>query len=475
IVQSIMPDPDLDSLLSRLLKSTTRYFGAERGALFWFPEDNCRKPPIVRATCHLTEQEVFAPAFRSHLALVFEAFRQNTIQTIREGHKQERRYLTRAILCLPFKINGICRGVLYHDNTYLPDCFNFLSRDQLNQLTHTLGSFIEHACGISRDMARLAAETMPRHEQTTAAVLIGESPEMRQVLDRTDKIAATDSTVLIQGETGTGKELIATRLHESGDRRDRPLIIVDPTAVPEGLVESELFGHEKGAFTGADRRRKGRLELAHHGTLFIDEVGEIPKSVQVKLLRALQEKTITRLGGTQPIYTDFRLIAATNRDLAGEVAAGRFREDLFYRLNVIPISLPPLRRRKADIPLLVRYFLKRYATRYNRSGLALTAEDEKRLLAYDWPGNIRELKNMVERGVLLAADGQLALHLENKAADLRGDPFADLPTLDELQRRYIRFVLDRTGGKISGPDGAARMLGMKRTSLYHRLKKLNIR
>ncbi|MFW6237119.1 MAG: sigma 54-interacting transcriptional regulator, partial [Desulfosudaceae bacterium] len=177
----------------------------------------------------------------------------------------------------------------------------------------------------------------------------------------------------------------------------------------------------------------------------------------------------------QPIYTDFRLIAATNRDLAGEVAAGRFREDLFYRLNVIPISLPPLRRRKADIPLLVRYFLKRYATRYNRSGLALTAEDEKRLLAYDWPGNIRELKNMVERGVLLAADGQLALHLENKAADLRGDPFADLPTLDELQRRYIRFVLDRTGGKISGPDGAARMLGMKRTSLYHRLKKLNIR
>ncbi|MFO8048168.1 MAG: sigma 54-interacting transcriptional regulator, partial [Desulfosudaceae bacterium] len=277
IIQALMPDPNLDSLLNRLLKSTTRYFGAERGALFWFTDQSRKKPPELRATCHLTEQEVFAPAFRSHLALVFEAFRQDAIQTVRSGRKNKGRYQTRAILCLPFKVSGATRGVLYHDNTYLPDCFNSLSRDQLNRLTHTLGSYIEHARGISRGMVKLAAETTSRAGPAVDSDLIGESPQMRKILEQTDKIAATDSTALILGETGTGKELIATRLHEAGPRRDRPLIIMDPTAVPEGLVESEMFGHEKGAFTGADRRRRGRLEMAHKGTLFIDEVGEIPK------------------------------------------------------------------------------------------------------------------------------------------------------------------------------------------------------
>ncbi|MFO8049440.1 MAG: sigma 54-interacting transcriptional regulator, partial [Desulfosudaceae bacterium] len=186
-------------------------------------------------------------------------------------------------------------------------------------------------------------------------------------------------------------------------------------------------------------------------------------------------KTITRVGGNQAIYSDFRLIAATSRDLAEEVAAGRFREDLYYRLNVIPIALPPLRDRRADIILMARHFLKRYATRYNRPGLELSPADEQRLLDYDWPGNVRELKNLVERGVLLAVDGRLALNLEHENSAPAGDPFADLPTLDELQRRYIRFILEKTGGKISGPDGAAELLGMKRTSLYNRMKKLNIR
>jgi transcriptional regulator with GAF, ATPase, and Fis domain len=259
------------------------------------------------------------------------------------------------------------------------------------------------------------------------------------------------------------------------NRREKPLIIVDPTTITEGLVESELFGHEKGAFTGADRRKKGRLEFAHLGTLFIDEVGEISKSVQVKLLRALQEKTTMRVGGTTPIFTDFRLIAATNRDLAKEVAGGRFREDLYYRLNVIPIVVPPLRDRKDDIRRLAHYFLKRYAVRCKRPGMTLAPESEKILSAYHWPGNVRELKNVIERSVLLSTGDCLELNLPPSGALAKADPFSDSPTLDELQRRYIRHVLKKTRGKIGGKNGAAQILGMKRTSLYHRMKRLDIR
>ncbi len=474
IIQALLPDTEPEKLMNRLLKATNRYFGAERGALFWFADNSLKKPPALRAACNLTEKEIFASGFHSHLALVFEAFRTNTIQTVREGSRQSRRYHTRAILCLPFEVDGVTRGVLYHDNAYLPDCFNFLNRDQLNQLKHTLGSYIEHACGIRRGMEKLAEESLPLQQQGAEPEIIARSPEMINLLRQTDKIAATDSTVLLLGETGTGKELIASRIHQHGNRRDRLLVVVDPTALPENLVESELFGHEKGAFTGADRRRKGRLELAHQGTLFIDEVGEIPKSVQVKLLRALQDKTITRLGGTRPIRTDFRLIAATNRDLAGEVAAGRFREDLYYRLNVIPLVLPPLRERRSDIIFLARHYLQRYAGRYNRPHLALEAADEEQLLAYDWPGNVRELKNMIERGVLLSSGDRLALAPNQAESGRPGGMLSDMPTLDEVQRRYIRYVLGKTGGKIGGEDGAASLLGMKRTSLYNRMKKLNI-
>jgi transcriptional regulator with GAF, ATPase, and Fis domain len=281
--------------------------------------------------------------------------------------------------------------------------------------------------------------------------------------------------VLISGETGVGKELLARRLHKMSPRRDYPLITVDPTTIPENLVESELFGHEKGAFTGADRQKNGRMVLAHGGTLFIDEVGEIPKSTQVKLLRVLQEKTLVRVGGTQTISSDFRLVAATNRDLAEEVAAGRFREDLFYRLNVVPIVLPPLKERIEDVLLLSQHFLSRYAAKYNRPELGLTEDDEARLKAYNWPGNVRELKNVIERAVILSSGERLMLDPPAKRIAHANNPFADLPTLDELQRRYITFVLDKTQGQMGGPRGAAELLGMRRSSLYSRMKKLGIR
>ena len=305
--------------------------------------------------------------------------------------------------------------------------------------------------------------------------IIHHSKIMAGLLEQTDHIAGTESTVLILGETGTGKELLAKRIHEHSQRAEEPFIVVDVTTIPENLLESELFGHERGAFTGADNRKIGRLELAHKGTLFLDEVGELPLTAQTKLLRVLQEKTFNRLGGTRTISSDFRLIAATNRNLDEEVAAGRFRQDLFYRLNVIPLFLPPLRERQEDIPLLADYFIKQYGVKYKRSTVRLTDEQEKMLRSYRWPGNIRELKNVIERAVILSAENQLELNLP---ADIQPDqlnPFADLPSFEEMQRRYINYILQKTGGRISGSGGAVEILKMKRPTLYSKMRILGIR
>jgi transcriptional regulator with GAF, ATPase, and Fis domain len=394
---------------------------------------------------------------------------------IRKNAKDHLPYKEKAILCLPFQVNGNTRGVLYHDNAYVTDCFNFLDEAQLDQLTHTLSSYIERAWSLTRDFAKLASEQTIPSQPTSTVEIVGRSDLISDMMAQMAQVAATDSTVLILGETGVGKELVARRIHQMSNRRDMPLVIVDPTTIAEGLVESELFGHEKGAFTGADRRKKGRLELSHKGTLFVDEVGEIPKSIQVKLLRAIQEKTTMRVGGTKPIYTDFRLIAATNRDLAEEVVAGRFREDLYYRLNVIPMVVPPLREREDDVHRLAQYFLKRYTIRHNRPEMLFTPECERLLSAYHWPGNVRELENIIERSVLLSTGDRLELSLPSAGPLHAADPFSDSPTLDEIQRRYIQHVLKKTRGKIGGEDGAARILGMKRTSLYNRMKKLKIR
>ena len=249
---------------------------------------------------------------------------------------------------------------------------------------------------------------------------------------------------------------------------------VDLSAIPETLIESELFGHEKGAFTGADRQKPGRLELAHQGTLFIDEVGEIPVHLQTKLLRVLQEKTFVRIGASRPLSSDFRLLAATNRDLEVEVAEGRFRKDLYYRLNVVPLRVPPLRERGRDVALLAKHFLDHYGRKHNRPDIQLSSEEKEELLAYHWPGNVRELKNIIERAVLLAEEQVIGLNLPNKTEPLSNHPFEAMPTMEDLQRRYIKFVLERTGGRIGGPGGAAEILGMKRTTVYTRMKKLEM-
>jgi formate hydrogenlyase transcriptional activator len=306
------------------------------------------------------------------------------------------------------------------------------------------------------------------------AEIVGSSPAIRRVLRQAEVVAPADTPVLIQGETGTGKELIARAIHHLSGRRERTLVKLNCAAIPTGLLESELFGHERGAFTGAIERKLGRFELADKGTLFLDEVGDIPPELQPKLLRVLQEQEFERLGSTRTRKVDVRLVAATNRDLAAMVAARQFRGDLFYRLNVFPLTLPPLRERPEDIPLLVQFFVGRHARRLNRAVRSVPAEAMAALVRYPWPGNVRELENCIERAVLLSPGPELRVPVaELKAAAVPG---ADgVATLAEAEREHILAALRQANWKIGGPAGAAARLGMKRTTLQSRMQKLGIR
>ena len=292
------------------------------------------------------------------------------------------------------------------------------------------------------------------------------------VLEKVGRVAPTDATVLICGETGTGKELFARAIHSNSRRKDKPLIKVNCAALPAGLVESELFGHEKGAFTGAIARRIGRFELSDRGTIFLDEIGELPLETQVKLLRVLQEHEFDRVGGGAPIKVNVRVIAATNRDLQKAVREKLFREDLFYRLNVFPIALPPLRDRLEDVPLLVQFLLDRFATRIGRRVDGVSHETMERLTAYSWPGNVRELENILERAVILATGPTLEL-----APDILGGFVPETAAagarlaLEDVEREHIQNVLVQTGWVIDGPKGAAILLGLHPNTLRSRLKK----
>ncbi len=305
------------------------------------------------------------------------------------------------------------------------------------------------------------------------AEIIGESLGLKRVLKQVETVAATDVTVLILGETGTGKDLIARAIHNLSSRQGQTLVKLNCAAIPTGLLESELFGHEKGAFTGAISQKVGRLELAHRGTLFLDEVGDLPLELQPKLLRALQEKEFERLGGTRTIPVDARLIAATNRNLEKLVADREFRSDLYYRLRVFPITIPPLRERREDIPLLVRYFVSKHSRRLNRHIETIPPDIMKALTRWDWPGNIRELENFIERAVILSSGPALRAPLAELEMPSSAPPPEDA-TLKSTEREHILRVLRETKGVIAGASGAAARLGLKRTTLNSKLKKLDI-
>jgi len=310
--------------------------------------------------------------------------------------------------------------------------------------------------------------------------IVGVSDPLLYVMHKVRQVAPGDTSVLILGETGVGKELIARTIHDESPRSSGPFVVVNCAALPPNLIESELFGHERGAFTGAERQRHGRFELAHGGTLFLDEIGEMPLEMQPKLLRVLQEGQLERVGGSETIAVDVRVITATNRDLKVDMEAGHFREDLFYRIAVYPITVPPLGDRREDIPLLVEHFVQHFAQRRGLRIDEIPAEVMRRLRAYNWPGNVRELQNVIERAVLTTTDAvlRLAEPLQSAANEKASTPEngSDAPdeTLDEVERRYIVRVLEATGGKISGAGGAAEILGLHANTLRYRMKKLGI-
>ncbi|GKS59138.1 hypothetical protein YTPLAS18_26650 [Nitrospira sp.] len=325
---------------------------------------------------------------------------------------------------------------------------------------------------------QLEQENLFLREEMTASMdvssLVGESPALQKALKAVEQVAPTDSTVLITGETGTGKELVAQAVHQLSTRKDRPLITVNCAALPPSLIESELFGHEKGAFTHATARKLGRFELAAGGTIFLDEVGELPVELQAKLLRVLEGREFERVGGTQTLKLDIRVLAATNVDVDQAIAQGRLRSDLYYRLNVFPIRMPPLRERREDIPVLARHFAKKHAERHRKSISRIASSTLKALAAYDWPGNVRELEHVIERAVIVSQGSLLTVEEFGRThcTQQRSDGHR---TLADAERAHILDTLSQTNWVLAGKHGAAARLGMKRSTLQHRMKKLGIR
>jgi formate hydrogenlyase transcriptional activator len=362
-----------------------------------------------------------------------------------------------------------------------PNHFRQEDLDVLSQISSQIALAVDNAIAYGRvtdardrlDEERLYLESEIRSEHNFEDI-VGKSAALRKVLDQVAIVAPTQSTVLLHGETGTGKELFARAIHNLSPCRERTFVRLNCAAIPSGLVESELFGHEKGAFTGALMQKKGRFELADHGTLFLDEIGDISLELQPKLLRALQEQEFERLGSTRTIHVDVRLIAATHRDLDGMIRNNQFREDLFYRLNVFPIEIPPLRERRGDIPLLVHYFVLRHSRRMQKRVKSVPKQAMEALVNADWPGNIRQLENFIERCVIFTQGDELnVLRAELKKASVR--PVAPAaPSFEQAERQAIIDALIAASGRIAGKGGAAERLGLKRTTLQNKMNKLNI-
>jgi formate hydrogenlyase transcriptional activator len=336
------------------------------------------------------------------------------------------------------------------------------------------GQVVDRAKQLTEEKLYLQDEIRTEHNFEE---IVGESPALKEILNQLATVAPTDSTILILGETGTGKELIARAIHNLSARRESTLVKVNCAAIPTGLLESELFGHERGAFTGAIAQRIGRFELAHRGTLFLDEVGDIPLELQPKLLRVLQEQEFERLGSARTTRVDVRLVAATNVDLAQKVAHNQFRSDLYYRLNVFPVTIPPLRERREDIPLLVRYFAQKYARRMKKPIDTIPVKSMTALTEYAWPGNVRELENFIERSVILSRGRELQLpvpELRQRTQSAVSAIPGSLATMEHAEREHIMRALKEAAWVIGGPAGAAARLGMKRTTLQSRIRKLGI-
>jgi len=466
LTTQVSPDVELRQLL-RTASATIRHITQCAVVAFHLPDkENSSLRLFALDTCNDGDQAVRQDDNSCEVAC--EAFRTKRLMLTREG----------AGYLMPLLRGNRILGVLE-----LNWCKELLPReiDFLKQIANQVASAIESAFAyaevrqLKEELSRekLYLEDEIRSEQGFEEI-VGRSSRIRAVLRDVELVAHTDSTVLIYGETGTGKELVARAIHERSPRNSKPFVKLNCAAIPTGLLESELFGHEKGAFTGAIMQRIGRFELANHGTAFLDEIGELSLELQPKLLRVLQEREFERLGSTQTLKTDARLIAATNRNLGDCVQERTFRADLFYRLNIFPIHVPALRERREDIPLLVRHFAQQCARRMNRAIDAIASETMEELVRYPWPGNIRELQNVIERSVILSPGPVLRVPLAALGSHCIPEEETRGRTLKEAEREHIRSILKETNGLVSGPRGAAARLGMKRSTLNFRMKKLGI-
>ncbi|HET7291745.1 MAG TPA: sigma 54-interacting transcriptional regulator [Vicinamibacteria bacterium] len=516
----------LEELLRRLMRIALENAGAERGFLLHEQEGQL----VIEAQAGVDGQDVSLPGSLpldepATLSRAVVQFVRKTLTSVVVGDAtRDERFAAdpyvakarpRSILCIPLVHQGTLGGILYLENSLAKDAFTADRIEVLDVLAGQAAISLENA-RLYREKTREIERRRRAEEELRRALeeveslknrllaenvylqeeirrehnfeeMVGNSPALLEVLRKVERVAPTDSIVLVGGETGTGKELIARAIHNRSARKDRPLVKVNCGAIAAGLVESELFGHVRGAFTGALDKRVGRFELANGGTVFLDEVGELPPETQVKLLRVLQEQEFEPVGSSRTVKVDVRVIAATNRDLADAMREGRFRSDLYFRLNVFPLNVPPLRDRRSDIPALVAYFLSRFSRKFGKAVEGVSRETMDRLVSYAWPGNVRELQNVIERAVVLASGSMLVLDPDLLPAmpAVRRDPenpavapggaAAAGRELDEVERSHIRQVLESTAGVIEGPRGAARVLGLHPNTLRSRMKRLGVR
>jgi transcriptional regulator with GAF, ATPase, and Fis domain len=475
---------DIQEVVQHIFSALNRITGAERAAIFLQTGGPDPAPIKLWAARNLTGDDIALPEFSSSLEMIHQTAktgkpRSQMIHQGLNGANTDNNQL-KSRICVPLLLKGKTIGVLYLDNRFFESTFEQKDVHILSYFASIAAIGIDNAQAyeeIRRLNQRLMEEKQYLEEQQSEIIhsdnMVTASPAIKRVMSMIQRVAETESTVLILGETGVGKEIIARAIQQQSRRCDKPFIRVHCGVFPESLITSELFGHERGAFTGAVERRIGRFELADGGTLFLDEIGEISKEVQVLLLRVLQTGEFERVGGRETLSSDFRLIVATNRNLAAEVAAGRFREDLYYRLNVFPITVPPLRERREDISPLANYFLRVYSDKLSKSFKGIPEKEMAKLLAYHWPGNVRELENVIERGVILNA-GPL-FYTPELVPGLTDVLDAGQVNFREMERRIIIDALKKTNWKIFGPGGTAELLGINHNTLYSKMKKLGIK
>lgn len=470
--------PDtLEQLLTSIIASISRMTRAERTAIFI--KGHGSSEIKMAASRNLLKEEILDEEFKMNLIDIQQVARSGKSKITGYAIDNSENAGGRKSIITPLTLDEKNIGVLYQDSRF----FSLEKSPERIEILSALSSQI--ALAIDRanaydEIAKLNNKLLQENlyyidekaEFRPFDEIIGTSKAILDVQRLIRKVAPTPSAVLIYGETGVGKELVARAIHRESPRKDHPFIRVNCAALPESLIDSELFGYEKGAFTGAFGTKAGRFELAHQGTIFLDEVSELPQQTQSRLLRVLQEKEFQRVGGTKTLHSDFRLITATNKDLKKEVEAGRFREDLFYRLNVYPLPVPPLRERTGDIPLLAMHFLKLFNAQCNKSYSGISAAEMENLQGYNWPGNVRELSNMIERAVITGETKISFPGLKNRinASSLSGKNY----NLKELEELTIMDALKECRGKIGGKNGAAKLLGLERTTLMHRMKKIGI-